>query len=417
MFWKTQINKIRNLYNEYPKQFWLLMGAFFVDRVGGALIFPFFSLYVTKRFGVGLTEVGLLFGVHFISSIFGTTIGGALADRVGRKGTLIFGLLSSAFSMLLMGFVDSLNAFFLVSLFSGLFASIGDPAGQAMVADLLPEEKRSEGYGILRVSANLAVTIGPAIGGILAAYSYLFLFISDAVASTLTSIIIFILIKETRSHANRENSRNGESFFTTLKGYGDVLKNAPFMVFMVIQMLVVLVYMQMNTTLGVYLRDNHQINEQFFGYILSLNAAMVVLFQFPITRRIRKFPPMIMMMVGTLLYAIGFAMYGFVSAYAYFLLAMVVITIGEMLVSPVATSIVARFSPEDKRGRYMAAFGFTWIMPNIFGLTLTGLLMDNYDPRIIWYIAGVLGLIATSGYYFMYLAEKKNSAVLQNSSA
>jgi len=417
MFFRNQITKIKNIYNDYPKQFWLLMGAFFIDRVGGALIFPFFSLYVTKKFDVGLTEVGLLFGVHFISSIFGTTLGGALADRVGRKGTLIFGLISSAFSMLLMGFVDNLNAFFLVSLFSGLFASVGDPAGHAMVADLLPEEKRSEGYGILRVSANLAVTIGPAVGGLLAAYSYLYLFITDAVASTITSIIIFFLIKETRSLAQSEGMHKGESFLSSFKGYGDVIKNTPFMVFMFIQMLVVLVYMQMNTTLGVFLRDNHQINELFFGYILSLNAAMVVLFQFPITRRIRNFPPMIMMTAGTLLYAIGFAMYGFVSTYFMFLVAMVIITIGEMLVAPVGTSIVARFAPEDKRGRYMAAFSFTWILPNVFGITLTGLLMDNYDPRLIWYIAGILGLIATSGYYFMYLSEKKKPYVYHDSSA
>lgn len=412
MFIRNQIKKAKTVYNDYPRQFWLVMGAFFIDRVGGALIFPFFTLYITKKFGVGLSEAGLLFGVHFVSSIVGTTIGGALADRIGRKGTLIFGLLSSAFSMLLMGFVNNITAFFLVALFSGLFASVGDPAGHAMVADLLPEEKRPEGYGIWRVSANLAVVIGPAIGGLLAAYSYMYLFVTDAIASTITSIVIFILVKETHKASEASKARS-ESFFSTVKGYGDVFKNGPFLIFMFIQVIVVLVYMQMNTTLGVYLRDYHQITELYFGYILSMNAAMVVLFQFPITRRIRNFPPMLVMTVGTLLYAVGFAMYGFVAVYPLFLLAMVIITIGEMLVSPVGTSIVASFAPEDKRGRYMAVFSYSWTLPNIFGLYVSGLIIDNHDPRILWYIAGMLGMFAAFGYYLLHLSEKRKIAVAE----
>jgi MFS family permease len=51
----------------------------------------------------------------------------------------------------------------------GLLADVGGPAQQAMVADLLPDSQRTQGYGILRVVANLAVTIGPMIGGLIAA--------------------------------------------------------------------------------------------------------------------------------------------------------------------------------------------------------------------------------------------------------
>lgn len=147
--------------------------------------------------------------------------------------------------------------------------------------------------------------------------------------------------------------------------------------------------------------EPEQTMAQTFGYILSLNAAMVVLFQFPITRWISKYRPVIVMAVGTLLYAVGFGMYGLVSTYVLFLVAMVIITVGEMLVSPVGQAIVARLAPEDMRGRYMAVFGFSWVIPSAVGPLLAGLVMDNADQRWVWYGAGVIGLIAAGAFVLL----------------
>jgi len=163
-----------------------------------------------------------------------------------------------------------------------------------------------------------------------------------------------------------------------------------------------LVYMNMNTTLGVYLRDAHGVPESGYGYILSLNAAMVVLFQFGITRRIENRPPLLMMAFGSALYAVGFALYGFVSSYIMFLLAMVVITVGEMIVAPVGQALVAKFAPEAMRGRYMAVFGYSWGISFMIGPYLAGLVLDNFDPRFLWYAAGIVGALAVTGFLGLY---------------
>jgi len=310
------LERIRYIYAEYPRQFWILVLGTFIDRVGGAVMFPFFTLYVTRKFSVGMTEVGVIFGLFSIASVVGSMFGGALADRLGRKGMLIFGLITSASTSLLMGLVNSIELFFASALFVGLFANAGGPAQQAMVADLLPEEKRAQGFGILRVVVNLSVTIGPAIGGLLAARSYLLLFICDAVLSLITAGIVALAIRETRP-APREGEPE-QTMVQTFRGYLDVLRDVTFVLFIGAGILMELVYMQMNTTLAVYLRDAHSVSEQGFGYIISLNAAMVVLFQFSITRWISKYRPLILMAAGALLYAIGFGMYGFVSAYILF---------------------------------------------------------------------------------------------------
>jgi len=396
MFIHKRLARVRNIYDEYPRQFWILILGMFIDRLGGALMFPFFTLYITRKFDVGMTEVGVLFGLFSIASVVGSMFGGALTDRLGRKGMLIFGLIASALTSLLMGLVNSIELFFASALFVGLFANAGGPAQQAMVADLLPEERRAQGFGILRVVANLAVTIGPAIGGLLAAQSYLLLFICDAVASSITAGIVALAIRETKPASHPDEPE--QTMAQTFGGYWDVLRDSTFVLFIGACILMTLVYMQMNTTLAVYLRDTHFVPEQGFGYILSLNAAMVVLFQFLITRRISKYRPLIVMAVGTLLYAIGFGMYGFVSAYVLFLVAMVIITIGEMMVAPTSQALVARLAPEDMRGRYMAVFGFSWVIPSAVGPLLAGLIMDNADPRWVWYAAGLVGLVAAGAF-------------------
>ncbi|MBI5349305.1 MAG: MFS transporter [Chloroflexi bacterium] len=400
MFFQNKWQQAVTLYREYPKTFWTLTLVTFIDRLGGALLFPFFALYITNRFKVGMTQVGILFAVFSFSSFVGIFLGGALTDRLGRRSMLIFSLISTSVSSVLMGLVDSFQMFILLALVVGVFNEAGGPAHQAMVADLLPEEKRAEGYGIIRVAFNLSVTIGPAIGGFLAARSYLSLFIADAVISLITAVLVYLYLPETKPAPHPD--AKPESMGSTFRGYFLVFKDRLFMLFVGACMLMVFVYMNMNTTLGVYLRDTHQVPESGYGFILSLNALMVVLFQFWTTRRIQKYPPMLMMALGSAFYAIGFAMYGFVSLYVLFLLAMVIITIGEMIVSPVSQALVARLAPEDMRGRYMAVSGFSWGIPFAVGPYLAGQIMDNADQRLLWYAAGIIGVMAVSGFLMLH---------------
>ncbi len=393
------LNKIKSIYHEYPRTFWLIMLGMFIDQLGGALIFPFFGLYITSKYQVGMTEVGVLFSIIAVTGLIGSLIGGALADKIGRKVMILFGLVISAVSTLLLAFAPSLDFIYVAGFIVGLFGNMAGPAHQAMIADVLPEDKRIDGFGILRVIANLAVVIGPAIGGFLAARSYTLLFIIDVIASSITALIIFALVPETKPQTvptEDQQPEQEESLGKTLAGYLKVTKDGVYMIYMAASIFMVLGYMQMNTTLPVFLRDVHGLPDSNYGLLLSLNASMVVLLQFWITRRIKGFAPMKIMAWGMVIYAVGFTMYGFVSAIWLFVLAMVIITTAEMLVSPTGQAIVAKLSPEDMRGRYMAVFGFSWTIPMAIGPLLAGLVMDNYNPNWVWYGSGIFMLISAS---------------------
>jgi MFS family permease len=398
-FFRRQRNRVLNITGEYSRPFWILIIALFIDRLGGALIFPFFTLYVTSKFGVSMTTVGALFGVFAFSSVIGSTLGGALADRIGRRAMLIAGLIISATSSVLMGVVNTFEGFLVVALVVGMFADIGHPAAQAMVADLLPPGKRTSGFGFLRIVANLAVVIGPAIGGVLASRSYLMLFIADAITSTITALIVFAFLPETKPQKHRDAPH--ESLLQTFAGYGKVFQNLRYVTFMLISVLAMMVYMQMNTTLAPFLRDVHGVPTSGFGYILTLNAGMVVIFQTAISRWTSRKRPLAMVALGVSLYGVGFALYALFGSYELFLLAMAVITIGEMVTFPVMQVIVAGYAPEDMRGRYMAAFGYTWMVASAVGPLLGGLVLDNMVPALLWVFTGLGGLVAAGGYLLL----------------
>jgi MFS family permease len=397
---QRQIRRARDTFDAYPRTFWTLVGVIMIDRLGGSLIYPFFALYLTGRFGIGMSEVGLLFAVFAVASFGGTIVGGALTDRLGRRWMIITSLIATSLSAVAFGLVTSVIVFFALALITGFFTEAGSPAYNAVVADLLPQEKRAEGFAIIRVAFNISAAIGPLIGGFLATRSYLGLFLADAVISLVAATIVFVFVPETRpvSALETEAEASGESF----GGYRRVLRDSSFMLFVGVCMLAWLTYTNMFTTLGVYLRDQHGTAASAYGIILALNAAMVVCLQFWTTRRAERYPPMLMMAFGSILFGLGFGMYGLVSGLGAFLLAMVIITFGEMITVPISNALAVNLAPADMRGRYSAVFGISWGIPFAIGPYLAGVIMDDYNPDWLWYVCGLLAAIAAVGFIYLH---------------
>jgi MFS family permease len=394
-------DRIKKIYHEFPRLFWIVVAVSFIDRIGNTLLFPFFALYITQKFSVGMTQAGILLGMSSLFGLIGSTIGGALTDKFGRKQLILFGLVFSAISSLSLGLVNSLSAMYPLMIFVGLLSSVSHPAHDAMIADILPDKQRQEGFGILRVVGNLSWIIGPTIGGFLANINFFYLFLIDAVISCIVAAIIFRVIPETKPepHAHAQS----ESLLQTVAGYRLVFKDMAFMGFMLAGMLMLVVYQQMYGTLSVYLRDNHGISPSGYGFLMTTSAITVILFQFWVTRIIKYRPQFLMMALGTFFYMIGFTLFGMVAAYTLFALNIVIITIGEMIVMPTSQALAANFAPSAMRGRYMAIFGLSWAIPSTVGPAAAGYILDNFNPDLLWYIGGAICALSVLAYYALHL--------------
>ncbi|GAB4438851.1 MAG: MFS transporter [Anaerolineae bacterium] len=395
------MNSIKTVYREFPHKFWVVVGVSFIDRVGGTLLFPFFALYITQKFGVGMTQAGIILGILSIFGLFGGIIGGALSDRFGRRKVILFGLISSALSTLALGSVNEFLALYPLAAIIGLLSDVGGPAHGAMIADILPEEQRQEGFGILRVAGNMAWIVGPSIGGFVANKSFFALFVIDAVVSCVVALLFYLLMPETKPET--EAGQPHESTLQTFKGYGLVARDLAFVAFLGAGILMGLVYQQMYNSLSVYLRDVHGVSSQGYGFLLTVSAITVILFQFWTMRRLKLRPPFLLMAFGTLFYMVGFGMFGVVSRYWLFALAIFIITVGEMIVMPTSQALVARFAPEEMRGRYMAFFGLAWMIPATIGPGAAGIILDNYNPNLLWVIGAGLCAVSALGFYALHL--------------
>ena len=386
---------------EFPRPFWVLMLGTFIDHIGSFMLLPFFALYITQHFGLSMTGLGGIFFAFSVSGTIGGFIGGALADKFGRRAIILFGILFSATSSLLMGFTDNLVIFIFIVIFVGLLQDIGGPAQSALVADVLPAHRQQEGFATWRVVVNISAVIGPLIGGILAASNFRLLFVGDALLSYLTAIIVFLALPETRPKP--KEGQTPQSLLQTAIGYRKVLANNVFMSFVIISILGVMVYSQMNTTMPVFLRDIHNMPPENYSYLIALNAVMVVGLQFWITRRLKNYAPLPLLALGVFCLAVGFSMFGFGGGLLYFAVAIIIITLGEMIIAPTGQAFTARLAPEDMRGRYMAMFSFSWAFPFAIGPLAAGLITDHINFYWVWYAAGVTGFVCTAAYLILHL--------------
>jgi predicted MFS family arabinose efflux permease len=271
-----------------------------------------------------------------------------------------------------------------------------------MLADILPEDKRQEAFGITRVAFNYAWIVGTALGGLIAARSFLALFVADAVLSVIVAIILYRVLPETKPVIPIEAKR-ADSFLTTVAGYRIVLRDLAYMGFTLAGMIVFIVYQQQYGALAVYLRDVHHISSKSYGVMLSVTGLEVVLFQIWISRTIRKYSPFLMMMLGALFFMVGFSMIGFVRGFEFFLLAVVIATVGEMIMFPTNKALAVNFAPPEMRGRYMAIYDLGWTLPATFGPAAAGLILDYYNPNLLWYVGGVLCAVSAVSFYALHL--------------
>ncbi len=392
--------KIKTTYDEFPQTFWIITLSTFIDCIGAYMVMPFISIYMIQEFNISMIEVGLLYTFTAIGNLLGGLLGGASTDKFGRKSMALYGLFVSGTFSLALIFIENIITMYIVLGAMGFFGSIGGPARSAMIADILTPSQRAEGYGVLRVVVNIAATIGPAFGGFLATKNFHYLFIGDAISSTIVAIVFIIKIPETKPK-NSEGEQK-QTFKKTMIGYKEVIIDWKFMMFVGFSMIMSAVYMQMNSTLPVHIVENLGFSSKSYGWMISMNAFTVVIMQFWITRKIKKFPALIMIGLGNLLYAFGFGMFGFIKTLPFFFVAMFIITIGEMVISPFSQAVAANLAPEDKRGRYMAVYGWSHLFPAIFGVLGAGLIMEQLNSNWLWYISGIASIIAVVGFCFLH---------------
>jgi MFS family permease len=390
------IDRIRALATQYPGQFWVLFGGMLSSAIGASMVWPFLTIYTRQHFDVPLTTVGLLLSLNAATGLAATFLAGPGADRFGRKGVMILSLSASCLVFAAMRWADRLSLWAVLLGVEGAFEPFFRVGSNAMVADLLPPDRRASAYALLRMSTNLGVAIGPAVGGFVAAVSYAWAFLTAAVAYALFGLLVLFLVGETLPPTVRDAREPASS-----AGYSPLLRDRTFLVFCGISTLAVVPSALTMVLLPVYAKEQFGVIESQYGFIMATNAAMVVLFQYTVTQVTRRYPHLPVLAVGALFYSLGVGSIALGHGFVAFLTSMIVLTIGELILVPTGTALAANLSPPDMRGRYMGVYGLAWAVAFGVGPVLGGYLNDHLAPVTMWVGGLAFGLAATGGFLLL----------------
>lgn len=365
-----------------PRPFWALAVGLFVTRAG-TFIVPLLFVYLTQLRGLAISIAGPVVALYGAGALLGDLLGGSLADRVGRKTTMLLSLTSGAAAMLLLGGSTELWQLASCSFLAGATGEAYRPAAQAIVADLVEPAHRLKAFGIQYWAINLGFALAAVVGGFMAQRSFAVLFVGDALTTLALAAIVFRLVPETRPSAAAQESRSASvlaPFFDRAFG--------PFLLF---NFLVVLVFMQHLTGLPA---DMHAkgLSTQAFGLVIATNGVVIVLVQPWVTARVKAVPRPVLLAVASALTGVGFGLTTLATTLLGYLLTVVLWTLGEVIFAPVNAAVVADLAPTHQRGRYQGAFTVTWSLGAMVSSAAGPWVMDSVGLRGAWLLCAAVGL-------------------------
>lgn len=358
--------------------------------VAGSAAWSFVGIWAIRELGATSHQLSFGFLIGAVAAAAAGYLGGHASDHVGRRPLILLGWgLQSVFLLAFAAVGDRVVLGLGVMALSAVFHAIGSGADQAMIADLVPPERHEAAYASVRVASNLGVTMGPPIGGLLlVGERWAVLFVGVSILSTIAFLIAYRFIPRRGAYTPAEPPARGS--------FGVIVRDRPFLLFLLSGALAYLVYVAFETVLPVSAVGTHGLAPSTWGFLVIINPLLVTLFQLRLTRRVQGFPAGPKLVVAMLLMGLPFLALTVGGSLPVIALVILVFVIGEMLWVPTSQGIAAGLAPEDVRGAYMGAFGstaaFGFALGPFVGLQLRG----TYGDPAAWVFFASVGVAAAA---------------------
>ena len=381
---RVRTNTVKSLFEnlrQLPRAAWILFGGTFINRFG-TFVMPFLAIYMTRS-GFTPAKAGLAVSSYGAGHILASMIGGHLADRIGRRYTIALSMFLSAAAMVALSQARSFPAIIMLSFATGLCAELYRPAATALLGDLVTsEEQRVAAFGMYRFAINLGFAAGPATAGFLANKSFLYVFFGDAITSLLFGIVAFVLLP----HGNRPDAHDEQP----AEALRHAARDRAFVYFLGATLCLTWVEFQLHSTLPLHI-SKMGFSPATYGMLISLNGALIVVFELLITAWAQKKRQQPLIAIGYALSCIGFAMTGLANGIPMLAFTVVVWTFAEMIYAPASGAYVVGLAPERYRGRYMGIWHSMWSAGMILGPAM-GTWIYQRKPAALWWTCFAVGL-------------------------
>ncbi|MFL5354264.1 MDR family MFS transporter [Archangium sp.] len=389
-----------------PRTYWYLWTGTLVNRLGSFVV-PFLSLYLIRERGFHEAEAGLVVSLHGAGGVIAALVGGTLADRVGRRATLLSGLWLGSAAMLSLGFSRATWQICVSAFLLGLLGELYRPAVSAALADVVPPQDRARAYGLLYWVVNVGFSIALPLAGLASRFGFLALFVADACTTFLYGVIVWWKVPETRPALPPEQagpSRRPPS----LAPFGDPV----FLAFALPILLTALVFSQGSVTLLMDL-TSQGMSPATFGAVLAVNGVLIVLLQPFAGRWLGTLRRATALSWASGLTGLGFGLHALGAQPGLAALAVVVWTLGEIAQSPVASAVVADLAPTEQRGTYQGAYYMLWALSSCLAPALGSWVLGHHGRYALWGGCLALGLFAAGWHLAVAAARRRRMDTLR----
>ncbi len=374
---------------------WMLALVMFINRAG-SMVFPFLSIYLTNALGYGIREAGILLATYGLGAMAGSLAGGWLSDKMGNFWVQFLSLVvGGSFFMLLpaiRSFAYLLPALFLTS----LIVECLRPANTASVASYSKPENVTRSFSLNRMAINLGFSMGPALGGLLATHSYALLFYADGLTCIVAGIFFYFYFKK-RTPKTPVATEVVNPAFKATSPYRD----AAFVVFVLLTTGYAIVFFQLFNTLPIFYREVHQLSEGTIGLLLGLNGLIVFLFEMILVNYLEhKVSVVRMIIIGTLLCGLSFALLNFSAGVPLLVVAMIVLSFAEIMAMPFMVTYVIRRAGDGKKGAYIGLYSLAWASAFMLAPYLGTTLIAMSGFTTLWWASAFFALFIAFLYYF-----------------
>ncbi|MFT5478245.1 MAG: putative MFS family arabinose efflux permease [Planctomycetota bacterium] len=384
----------RAAFQGLPREVWILSIVLFINRCG-SMVLPFLVLYLTSQRGFTPSEAGEVLAVYGAGAIIGVGAGGWLVDRIGYRIVQIGSLTSAALTLLAFSVLRERPALLAGAFCLGCLAEAFRPANGVALAAFAPPSVRARAFGLNRLAINLGWTVGPVLGGFLAAVDYRFLFWVDG--GTCLAAAVYLAVALPPSSAEKEYHEPKSSSTSARSPWRDGV----FMVAFILLLLQAVIFFQMHSTFPLYLVQERGYSTGTFGLLIIVNTALIVLFEMPLVKLVETRNPLTLVAISCALVGLGFGLLPLSGSLVWIVFLIVLWTIGEMLTAPTMTNWVVGRADRGSRGAYMAAYGIAFSLAVAAAPLVGTRVWEQAGPDMVWWTCLVLGAITAIGFWLL----------------
>jgi predicted MFS family arabinose efflux permease len=393
-----------------PRGVWVLFFATLVNRAG-TMALPFLVLYLT-RLGYPASQAGLMLSVYGVSALLTAPLAGRLADRFGSLVVMKASLASSGLVLLAFPLARGPLLPAAVALLAVTTESFR-PANLSSISSLVAAERRKAAFALHRLAVNVGMSIGPALGGLLATVSFPALFLVDGATSVLAAALLAVFFHRANGQAGAaaagagatadsagattdnpaEATGSRESFLRRQFGaFAD-----PRLAYFLLSLLpLLLILFQNESVMALFLVRDLGMTEAGYGLMFTINTALIILLEVPLNSATAHWPHRRALALGAFHFAVGFGSYGLATSAWGVAAAVVVWSFGEMIMLPASSAYVADVAPASKRGEYMGLYTMSFSLAFATGPWIGTTVYERHGARVVWAGALALGLLSAA---------------------